>query len=165
MRGGRMAGPDRAGFGGRLVADGEDEIHLLGAILCKLVPAFRPREGCVVAELFQQQNRMRIDLAARLRPGGKPLEPALAELVDNRFAQNGAGGIGRAKKQHVINLVAHASFPCIDARRSIRAGDFLYQRPAQFAPPATAIFHQKTEQRLHSVQIGEIADHPAFPLR
>ena len=40
MRRHRLAGPDRAGFAGRIVADGEDEIELRRTGLGELVPGF-----------------------------------------------------------------------------------------------------------------------------
>jgi hypothetical protein len=84
-RGHRMTRPDRTGFIRGAVAKREDEIHFRRVGLGKLVPAFRAGEARIVVEAFEQLQRVGIDLALRLRTGGKGLEPAGTEPIEDGF--------------------------------------------------------------------------------
>src|SRR5690606_3633012 len=96
MRADRAPRPDRAGLGRRAVADGEDQVEL-GAI-GKFAPALRAIAFCRITERPQRMDRPRVHRAGRIAPGAERLEPALAITVEDRLAEDRAGGIARAQE-------------------------------------------------------------------
>src|SRR2546429_132785 len=74
MRGHRVAGPDRAGFAGRVVANGEDEIHLGRTGFAEYVPRLRAEAVGWIAEARQGRQREWVDDAFWLAAGGKSRE-------------------------------------------------------------------------------------------
>ncbi|PHJ93937.1 hypothetical protein VF09_37215 [Nostoc linckia z9] len=107
MGGHRLAGPDGAGFGSGVVADGEDEIELRRAGYCELVPVLRTGEARVVVHALQKLQRVGVNFTLRLRAGRIGLELASAEPVEDGFGDDRAGGIAGAEEEHMVDLVGH----------------------------------------------------------
>jgi hypothetical protein len=109
MRRHRLSRPDRAGFIGRVVADGENEIHLGGAGNREFLPVLRTSEGRVVVEGFQKLERERMDLSFRVRSGRISLEPAGSDTIENRLGKDRPCRIAGAEKKNFIWLTHRAS--------------------------------------------------------
>jgi hypothetical protein len=103
----RMAEPDRAGFAGRIVTDGEDEVHLRSASFGKDIPAFRAEPGCGIAKRVQSFQRPGMDLPLRMAASREGAEAAFPLGIEDGFRQDRACGIARAKKKHIINAVGN----------------------------------------------------------
>ena len=126
----RLARPERADLRRRVVADGEDEVHVRRARRSELVPAFRAGEGGVVVEPLQEIDGERVRLRLRMGAGRVAPELAGALAVQDRLGHDRAGRIAGAEKQHVIGPVhcnPLSSLHCADAAERRALGDG--QRP------------------------------------
>ena len=112
MRGHRLARPDRAGFAGGVVADGEDEIHLRRAGRGELVPGLRAAKRRVVVQaLAAAAARMGWTSPLGWRAGREGLELAGADTVEDRFGDDRTGRVAGAEEQNVVDVVAHRGLP------------------------------------------------------
>src|SRR5262249_9428546 len=69
MRRHRLAGPHRADFARRVVADGEGKIERRRAWLGELVPRLRTKARRVIAETLQELDGVRVHLAPHCKHG------------------------------------------------------------------------------------------------
>ena len=103
----RLPRPKGAGFVRRIVANGENEIHLGGIGTRELVPRFRPEAADVVVELLEHFDSIRIDPPARLTTGRISLEAILAEFVHHALCNDRSRRVMRAEEQDVEGTFSH----------------------------------------------------------
>src|SRR5208337_2282026 len=102
MRGHRLAGPDGTHLFSRVVANGEDKVHLGRSRLCKLFPV-------LAAQAIRGQMRQ-LNLLERLwtnaprglasRAIGNKVGAAL--MIENRFGHDGASRIPCAQEENIV---------------------------------------------------------------
>ena len=103
MRRHRLPRPDRAGFAGCVVADGEHEIHDRGVRPGKFVPCLRAQALGGIVEVRQRRDGERVHFALGLPSGRVGAEAARAILVQDAFGEDRAGGIAGAEEQDIEN--------------------------------------------------------------
>ena len=110
MRGHGLAGPVGAGFLGRVVADGEDEVHLGRGGCGELVPGFAAQAGGGYVRKVKLVQRLGPDRAGGMAAGtvGSKNAPALA--IQDGLSQNGPRGVPGAEKEDVV-VVGHDGAP------------------------------------------------------
>ena len=102
MRGDGLAGPDGADFFGRVIADGKDEVEMGRAGLGKLVPGLAAQAfhaetgGGDLAQSFGANGSGGMTAGAVGGEGGRSF------AVEDRFRQDGAGGVAGAEKQNIV---------------------------------------------------------------
>src|SRR4029079_5390812 len=98
VRGHRLPRPDRTGFAGCVVTNGEDEIQGRRAGPGEFGPRLRTEFRRVVVEAAQKPQRVWIDLPFGLAAGAECLEFSLPGLVQYRLGDDRPGGVTSAKK-------------------------------------------------------------------
>jgi len=88
MRGYRIAGPHRAHFARRLVANGEAEIHQRGAAPREFIPAFAAQPVRPQMKFFQHVEGERMHGAFGKAAGAVAFEASSAPMIDQRLGQD-----------------------------------------------------------------------------
>src|SRR5215472_8878279 len=105
MGGSGMSGPHGACFRRRAIADREHEVELRFTGLGELVPWFRAIIGRVVAQVLEEMDGMRVNLAPRLAARAVGVELSRAYLVQDRLRNDRACRISGAKKEHIVRAI------------------------------------------------------------
>ncbi len=95
-----LAGPGRAGL--FRLADGDDEIQGWCPHFDEFVPGFGPEVCGVQSLLFEQGQGLGMNFTFGMRSGGVAAKAPRADLVQDRLAQDGTGGIAGAKEQDIV---------------------------------------------------------------
>jgi len=111
MGGSRMSGPHGACFRRRAIADCEHEVELRFTGLGELIPRLRAIAGRIVAQVLEEADRVRVNLALWLAAGAVGVEMSRAHLVQDRFSDDRARRISGAKEQHIIGTISHQPVP------------------------------------------------------
>src|SRR5438270_9011486 len=96
MRRHRLARPDRTDFVGGIIADGEYEIELGGAVHGKFIPALRAQIGGPVVELPEEIDRVGMHLAFGMAAGAERLEFSSTVAVEDGFGHDRSGRVAGA---------------------------------------------------------------------
>jgi hypothetical protein len=130
--------PDGALFRGRIVTDGEHEIHPRGLRSRELIPALAAEAIGRDALVPEQFERERMDVALRMAAGAEGAEPSAREgqMIHHRFGHNPPRRVTGAQKENVEHLVLESN-PAV-SRRGVagRSGAGIVTRPAEAAWPA-----------------------------
>src|SRR5262249_58022511 len=86
----RRAGPHRADFARRVVADGEGKIERRRVWLGELVPRLRTKARRVIAETLQELDGVQVHLALRVTTRTVSTEFAGTQLIQNRLGHDRA---------------------------------------------------------------------------
>src|SRR5260370_6241123 len=99
VRGHGVSRPDRAGFLGGVVANGEDEVQLGSAGARKFVPAFTAQAGRGDASFLKLLQRFGTNRPRAMTSGAVGGEDWLSFVVDDRFPPDGARRICPTQRQ------------------------------------------------------------------
>jgi hypothetical protein len=128
--------PRRAFLVRGAVAHREDEIEVRRVGTVKLRDVLGPEPRDVVALVLEDLHGEGVQLGLRFRAGGMHIEPAAAEVPQQRFGENRPGGISGANEEHAKGVGGHR----IDS--GVLEG---VQGRAQIGPSATAIVEEVAE--------------------
>src|SRR5277367_4463764 len=110
VSGQRLSGPERANFFGRVITNGEDEIHDGRIRRCKFVPRFATQVSGGDSGEFKLLECLRLNSSRRMTASAVGSENAPRFAVQNGFGHDGAGRISGAQEQNVVET-RHAAYP------------------------------------------------------
>src|SRR5262245_21216247 len=116
MRGHRLTGPQGAHFPCCAIADRKDEIKWRGTRSGELVPVLAPQPFSRKVIPRHCLERQRMHGAPGVTSGAECTESAFAEMIQQHFRHDAAGGVASAEKQHVEGAVSLHWYQFILAR-------------------------------------------------
>jgi len=105
-----MPRPDWTGFSARLIADGENEVHVGAALARELIPVLGTKTFGRIIQFFQQGTGMGIYFSSGMAARAEGLKGPGPDPIEDCFCKNASRRIAGAQEEYSVWPGIHVGF-------------------------------------------------------